>query len=192
MFTSRRDFSFCGCFYGNGITSAAQWLKKLEIELAPHGTVSPNNYVDILLMGDASDWADKNYNATRLLAEEKPTVQSVNFFTNLLQQWFPSDPEALPVVVDIVSLLSPLSIPSAPPVISAPLVAPLSTASILPIIQSTSSSNQLVLSSEIVEPVPIILLDPPSPSQVIQYTSSSVQIFPSSVLPASLARSHLI
>lgn len=44
---------------------------------------------------------------------------------------FPSDFEALPVVVDIISLLSTLSIPSALPVLPAPLVSPFSVASML-------------------------------------------------------------
>ena len=171
---------------------------KLGIELAPHGTISPKkflDYVDMLLIDDAADWADTDYDAARLLAEEKPTVQSVVLLTNLLQQWFPLDPEALTVVVNIVSLLSSLSILSAPPVLPAPLVSPPSIGSMLHAIQPTSLSNQLVLSSEIIEPAPLIMPAPVSQPKLIQYASSSIQIVPpsvQSVLPASLARSRSI
>lgn len=166
--------------------------------MAPHGTISPKkflDYVDMLLIDDAADWADTDYDAARLLAEEKPTVQSVVLFTNLLQQWFPLDPEALTVVVNIVSLLSSLSILSAPPVLPAPLVSLPSIGSMLPAIQPTSLSNQLVLSSEIIEPAPLIMPAPVSQPKLIQYAPSSIQIFPpsvQSVLPASLARSRSI
>lgn len=126
-----------------------------------------------------------------MLAKEKPNDQSVVLFMNLLQQWFPSDPGALPVVVNIVSLLSSLSIPSVPPILPAPLVSQPSIASMLPTIQPTFSSNQLVLSSKIIEPAPFIVPGPPSQSQLLQYASSSIQFVLSSVLPALLTRSHL-
>lgn len=42
-------YAFCGCFSGNDNISAACWLKKLEVELAPHkvnGSIPPRKFLE--------------------------------------------------------------------------------------------------------------------------------------------------
>lgn len=97
---------FCESFFGNDF-STAEWLRRPVVGLIPQrarGTISPKKFlynVDILLTGDAANWAHIYPDACRLLAEEEPTVQYVTVFTDLLQKKFPANPWTVPALVNI-------------------------------------------------------------------------------------------
>lgn len=101
--------------------SAAQWLKKLEIDISPKKLLE---YVGMRLMDEAADWADTYFDASRFLREQEPTIQSAVAFTNLLQQRFQADLWALSLFVDSASLFSPPFMQPAPFIQPAPLVQP--------------------------------------------------------------------
>lgn len=90
--------------------------------------------------------------ASRLFAEEEPTVQSVIVFTNLLQERFPANPWTVPALVDIEPALLISSLFKPVPLLSsligpAPPVLP-------PPIQSDSTATPIESVSPAIESVP--------------------------------------
>lgn len=65
--------------------SAAQWLKKLEIDISPKKLLE---YVGMRLMDEAADWADTYLDASRFLREQEPTIQSAVAFTICFNKGF--------------------------------------------------------------------------------------------------------
>lgn len=102
------SFPFCGSFSGSGSISAAKWIKKLEYELksyqhtyGDYGNIQPKKLlesVDLLLIGNAAEWAITNFDASRLLNEENPTSESVTTFKRLFQEKFPAEKEDLSTI----------------------------------------------------------------------------------------------
>lgn len=107
--THRPTFPFCGHFSGKEGISALRWLKRLEWELEPYGTIKrldwellpygPNGEIspkllmksiNVLLTGEAAAWAETCHEALSLLSIENPDVQDVKRFKSLFQARFPA------------------------------------------------------------------------------------------------------
>ena len=89
--------------------SAARWIKAYEHELqelrGPDGTVPPTTYLhyfDLLLLGEAAEWAESNPEAIRLFNTAVPTQATVDQLVSLFKQRFPAKiVEAIPVTFDM-------------------------------------------------------------------------------------------
>ena len=92
MSRSRPTFEFCRTY--DGSEPAARWLKRLEFDL--HGLdkddISPEQYlssVDLLLIGEAADWAESSPEISAILAGSH-TKESLQRFLLLFKERFPS------------------------------------------------------------------------------------------------------
>ena len=102
-------FAYCGLFSGQENISAGRWLLKFEHEMsryrAADGDISPDGYLgslNMLFTEDAAEWSKNHPDAVRLLAEPKPTHQTVTSLKSLLCDQFPSRVvEVVPVPIDV-------------------------------------------------------------------------------------------
>ena len=101
-------FTWCGRYNGKDM-SAARWIKAYEHELrelkGEDGTVPPAtylHYLDLLLLGEAAEWAESNPEAIRLFNTAIPTQATVDQLVSLFKQRFPAKiVEAIPVTFDM-------------------------------------------------------------------------------------------
>ncbi|KAF6222512.1 hypothetical protein HO173_013392 [Letharia columbiana] len=85
------QFTRSDCFFGNGV-SATQWLKHFHTIISGYEYTLKQylEWLDLLLMDDAGNWADTNSNAIRLLNELAPSQQTIISFTSLFCTRFES------------------------------------------------------------------------------------------------------
>ena len=88
----RPTFEFCRTY--DGSEPAARWLKRLEFDLngLDKDDISPKQYlssVDLLLMGEAADWAESSPEISAILAGSH-TKESLQRFLTLFKERFPS------------------------------------------------------------------------------------------------------
>ena len=104
MATKTPAFTWCGRYSGKEM-SAARWIKAYEHELRElkeeDGTVPPATYLhyfDLLLLGEAAEWAESNPEAIRLFNTTAPTQATIDQLVSLFKQRFPAKiVEAIPV-----------------------------------------------------------------------------------------------
>lgn len=90
---SRPTFDFCRTY--DGSEPASRWLKRLEFELrgdSRSGIIAPEHYlssVDLLLVGDAADWAESSPEISTLFAGSH-TSESLDRFLSLFKERFPT------------------------------------------------------------------------------------------------------
>ena len=100
-------FTWCGKYSGKE-KSGALWLKAYEVDLrglrGPDGKVPPATYIEyfeLLLEGDAAEWAESNLEANRLFNASSPTEATVEQLKSLFKQRFPAKIiESVPVTFD--------------------------------------------------------------------------------------------
>ena len=93
--SSRPTFGFCRTY--DGSEPASRWLKRLEFELrgsrgGRDGIITPEQYlssVDLLLEGDAADWAESSPEISTILAGPH-TSESLARFFSLFKERFPT------------------------------------------------------------------------------------------------------
>ena len=108
MSRSRPTFEFCRTY--DGSEPAARWLKRLEFDLRglDRDDISPEQYlssVDLLLMGEAADWAESSPEISTILTGSH-TKESLQRFLTLFKERFPS--KAVEVVVSFPEALETL------------------------------------------------------------------------------------
>ena len=108
MSRSRPTFEFCRTY--DGSEPAARWLKRLEFDLRglDRDDISPEQYlssVDLLLMGEAADWAESSPEISAILTGSH-TKESLQRFLTLFKERFPS--KAVEVVVSFPEALEAL------------------------------------------------------------------------------------
>lgn len=92
MNQSHPTFEFCRTY--DGSEPASRWLKRLEFELRgskTHGVISSEQYlssVDLLLMGEAADWAESSPEISALLVTY--TSESLDRFLSFFKERFPT------------------------------------------------------------------------------------------------------
>ena len=90
---SSPTFVFCGKFNGKN-ESASRWLKLLDYELASikasSGLLIQSHlqYIDLLLQGEAVEWAELSPEAIRLLGTLDPSQETLDQFITLFKQRF--------------------------------------------------------------------------------------------------------
>ena len=100
---SSSTFVFYSKFNGKN-ESASRWLKSLDHELSSvraSGGLSIQShlqYIDLLLQGEATEWADSSPEAIRLLGTPDPSQETLDQFITLFKQRF------LAKVVEVVPI----------------------------------------------------------------------------------------
>ncbi|MCJ1343984.1 hypothetical protein MMC31_002184 [Peltigera leucophlebia] len=89
-------FALSGPFSGSDGLPASRWLKKLQYDLKPsyppHHPSYPREYVnalDVLLVGEAAEWAEENPLVQTRINKADPTLEDVEALKTLLQDRFP-------------------------------------------------------------------------------------------------------
>lgn len=89
-------FALSGPFSGSDGLPASRWLKKLQYDLKPlcppsHPSYSREyvNALDVLLVGEAAEWAEANPRVQVRINKLDPTLEDVEALKTLLQDRFP-------------------------------------------------------------------------------------------------------
>lgn len=89
-------FALSGPFSGSDRLPASRWLKKLQYDLKPLYPPSHPSYfreyvnaLDVLLVGEAAEWAEANPLVQVRINKLDPTLEDVEALTTLLQDQFP-------------------------------------------------------------------------------------------------------